>query len=66
MYSVKASTTKVKKGSTKWTYITSAPPARRAGQRSTAPTSDGTWLIRCFGDSKHFDSEGTAVHGDVR
>lgn len=56
-----------KKGSTKWTYVASGTTSS-TGKATVKgkPSSDGKWLIQYFGDSKHFDSDGTAVYVDVR
>ncbi|MFJ5213496.1 carboxypeptidase-like regulatory domain-containing protein [Streptomyces sp. NPDC088354] len=56
-----------KKGSTKWTYISSGT-TNSTGKATLKgkPASDGKWLIQYFGDAKHFDSDGTAVFVDVR
>ncbi|MFJ4849365.1 MULTISPECIES: hypothetical protein [unclassified Streptomyces] len=56
-----------KKGSTKWTYISSGTTASTGkATLKGKPTADGKWLIQYFGDAKHFDSDGTAVFVDVR
>ncbi|MFD3452517.1 hypothetical protein ACFWVC_10060 [Streptomyces sp. NPDC058691] len=56
-----------KKGSTKWTYVASATTSSTGkATLKGKPASDGKWLIQYFGDSKHFDSDGTAVYVDVR
>ncbi|MFE0627209.1 hypothetical protein ACFW3D_09585 [Streptomyces sp. NPDC058864] len=56
-----------KKGSTKWTYVSSGTTSSTGkATLKGKPSSDGKWLIQHFGDSKHFDSDGTAVYVDVR
>ncbi|MFG2949528.1 hypothetical protein [Streptomyces adustus] len=56
-----------KKGSTKWTYVASGTTSSTGkATLKGKPTADGKWLIQYFGDSRHFDSGGTAVYVDVR
>ncbi|WP_431948318.1 hypothetical protein [Actinacidiphila sp. bgisy167] len=56
-----------KKGSTKWTYVSSGTTSSTGkATLKGKPSSDGTWLIQYFGDSKHFNSDGTPVYVDVR
>ncbi|MFE2583565.1 hypothetical protein [Streptomyces sp. NPDC059378] len=56
-----------KKGSTKWTYVASGTTSSTGkATLKGKSTADGKWLIQYFGDSRHFDSGGTAVYVDVR
>ncbi|MCW2869458.1 hypothetical protein [Actinacidiphila oryziradicis] len=56
-----------KKGTTKWIYITSGKTDShgKATLKGKA-TADGVWLIQYFGDSKHFNSDGTPDFVNVR
>jgi hypothetical protein len=56
-----------KKGTTKWTYITSGKTdSHSKATLKGKATADGVWLIQYFGDSKHFNSDGTADFVNVR